>query len=479
MKRLLLLLAIVALCSSKLYRQPFEHKDWKTDTDYQWFEQELDHFDMQNKDTFKARYWVNDQYWSSENGGGPLFLYLCGEWTCSNQKEDSYVMHLAKEHGAMLVVHEHRYYGMSQPFDNWNTENLKWLNTDQALADVAKFATTLSEQIAKEHNVPVKRWFVIGGSYPGALVSWFRNKYPHVAFGAWSSSGVVDAVQDFHQFDEQVTASLMKSGDACPQTIRGLVDYTNSEFAAGRGDAIKSVFNAPDMADDEFFWFYSDVIAETVQYGGRTELCERVSKLGKDYPAMNQMLNDWQVGQIVGRDDYWSVALKNTTIDFGKNGRQWTYQYCSELGYLQTPAQKYPPLKNKAMTLDFWKNYCTRIFEKNIFPDTHLWNLRYGGKNPAVSKVIYMNGDEDPWKQASILETKNIFVHTFPLDCDNCAHCVDLRSPVEGAPKEVDVARKHADRILGRWIRMEKKMESENTPMYEREVDALTQIVKE
>jgi len=42
----------------------------------------------------------------------------------------------------------------------------------------------------------------IGGSYPGAMSSWFRNKYPHIALGALASSAVVDAVYDFYQFDE-------------------------------------------------------------------------------------------------------------------------------------------------------------------------------------------------------------------------------------------------------------------------------------
>lgn len=43
------------------------------------------------------------------------------------------------EHGAMLYSLEHRYYGESQPFEDWATENFEYLNVDQALADVASF----------------------------------------------------------------------------------------------------------------------------------------------------------------------------------------------------------------------------------------------------------------------------------------------------------------------------------------------------
>jgi len=60
---------------------------------------------------------------------------------------------------------------------------------------------------------------VIGGSYPGAMSAWFRNRYPHLTVGAWSSSGVVQPVIDFWKFDEQTYTSSVKSGDYCPQMI--------------------------------------------------------------------------------------------------------------------------------------------------------------------------------------------------------------------------------------------------------------------
>lgn len=84
------------------------------------------------------------------------------------------------------------------------------------------------------------------------------------------------------------------------------------------------------------------------------------------------------------------------------------------------------------MHLDQWKMYCQEIFDKSLWPDTKHWNMRYGGKHPVVTNVIYTNGDEDPWKHASILKADqggNEKIYPIEIVCDGCAHCVDLRAP--------------------------------------------------
>jgi len=68
-------------------------------------------------------------------------------------------------------------------------------------------------------------------------------------------------------------------------------------------------------------------------------------------------------------------------------------------------------------------------------PKTEHWNMRYGGKTPAVSNVIYTNGEEDPWKWASILTTKNPDITPIEIKCDDCAHCVDLHADSDADPQ--------------------------------------------
>jgi len=50
-----------------------------------WMKNWVDH-DGSNRDTYDQRYWINDQYYDAETG--PIFLYLCGEWTCQPPSVD-------------------------------------------------------------------------------------------------------------------------------------------------------------------------------------------------------------------------------------------------------------------------------------------------------------------------------------------------------------------------------------------------------
>ena len=46
-----------------------------------------------------------------------------------------------------------RYYGTSQPFADYSTENLKFLNSTQALADLAHFIDYMNAEIQTQYGV--------------------------------------------------------------------------------------------------------------------------------------------------------------------------------------------------------------------------------------------------------------------------------------------------------------------------------------
>lgn len=93
-----------------------------------WTDATIDHYNYQDTRTYKQRYWINDKYFDKKNG--PVFLYICGEYTCGIREDRLFPFMVGASHNGLLLALEHRYYGYSQPFDSWDTENLRYLTTE-------------------------------------------------------------------------------------------------------------------------------------------------------------------------------------------------------------------------------------------------------------------------------------------------------------------------------------------------------------
>lgn len=78
-------------------------------------------------------------------------------------------------------------------FRNLTTENLRFLNVDQALADLAYFIMELKKQPRFENSKIV----LYGGSYAANMALWFKQRYPHLVVGGVASSGPILAKVDF------------------------------------------------------------------------------------------------------------------------------------------------------------------------------------------------------------------------------------------------------------------------------------------
>ena len=81
------------------------------------------------------------------------------------------------------------------------TENLRFLTTEQALADTAYFAKHVRfkglEKYGANLTAPHAAYIAYGGSYAGAFVAFLRKLYPDVYYGAIASSGVTEAIWDY------------------------------------------------------------------------------------------------------------------------------------------------------------------------------------------------------------------------------------------------------------------------------------------
>jgi hypothetical protein len=193
-----------------------------------WHWTSLDHYDPQVNRAFRQRYWINDTYFKED---GPVFLCVGGEGPPLDESvlvdsiHCSDMVQLGRAQGALLLALEHRFYGKSLPFPDFETSNLRygtpespvhhvciaqtwWPNTrrdrylssEQALGDLAGFHSAMTR---KYKLSDATRWIVWGGSYPGMLASFARGKLPHLFFGAVASSAPVRAKADF--FEVRVT----------------------------------------------------------------------------------------------------------------------------------------------------------------------------------------------------------------------------------------------------------------------------------
>lgn len=158
----------------------------------------VDHFhnesmyEPHSKDTFELRYFYDAQFFKD---GGPVIVLESGETTATARLpylQKGLLHQLAKATHGIGVVLEHRYYGNSWPTSDLTTENLRFLTTQQALADTAYFAQHVVFQNSPRRNLtaPATPYIAYGGSYAGAFVAFLRTTYPDIFFGAISSSGV-------------------------------------------------------------------------------------------------------------------------------------------------------------------------------------------------------------------------------------------------------------------------------------------------
>lgn len=326
---------------------------------------------------FSLAYWLDDSYYQT---GGPVIVLASGEFPGVGRipyLEHGIAHILAKATGGLAVLLEHRYYGTSYPVPNVTLESLRFLSTEQAMADTAYFARNIKFP-GLEHldlTAPGTPWIIYGGSYAGAFAAFMRKMYPEEFWGGISASGVPQAIINYWEYFE--AARVYAPGECSPvtQKLTHVVDTALFSEDKARNRQMKDLFGLGELADADFgsaisrgisglqstmwdpeidlydFGHYCGAItSETLLYASTWHLVPTVRKfvaaagyVDEVEQLTTQMTNyigyvrsyvraDLQ-GSCKGRSKLQCYAKEDEMdrVDFGSGWiRSWTYQTCTQ-----------------------------------------------------------------------------------------------------------------------------------------------------
>jgi pimeloyl-ACP methyl ester carboxylesterase len=438
------------------------------------------------------RYWVNPQFF--KGNGAPIFVFIGGEGAESASRLTSrmYAFDLAEQYDGLLIDLEHRFYGQSYPTEDMSNRNLKYLSSEQALADLARFITWFKNE-NQLGNSPV---ITIGGSYPGNLAAWFRLKYPHISDGSIASSAPVRAHLNFEEYMEVVGNSIVYfGGQACYDAFEVAANEVERYLNLGRKNKLHNDFQTCQelVSGYDVAVFQSSLMGNiqgAVQYNNEhsgvlnvSNLCDTMLTGIEDRRVVMDLAEAIRNGNPISErketkqlyENFATVSntylesygeecldvsfvnsvkyLANPEFDGSSAMRQWFYQTCREFGYFQTTTSQESPFHAwSSLSLELFETVCSSIYRFDLDPDTDWTNAYYGASDLTSSKTVLPNGNIDPWHALGSYKTIQD-ADQFPLLIDGTAHCADLYAPANSDPQSLTDARANINKLVGKWIR--------------------------
>lgn len=152
---------------------------------------------------------------------------------------------IAKEIGAATIVIEHRYWGISSPFEELTTENMQYLTLRNSIADLNYFAlnANLPFDTHGASNADKAPWVLVGGSYSGALTAWTEAvTKPSVMWAYYASSAVVETIGNYWSY---YLTEIDNMPQNCSTDISLVIDHLDNIGQCGTSEeqaAAKEMF---------------------------------------------------------------------------------------------------------------------------------------------------------------------------------------------------------------------------------------------
>ena len=349
------------------------------------------------------------------------------------------------------VILENRYYGHSYPYNSSTTDELRFLTTEQTIADNAYFAQHATfPGVNGSLNAKDTPWILYGGSLAGAQTAFSLKTYggdDGILWGGIASSGTTKAKLTYPEWYQPI----QKYGPQdCVGSLNAIIDNIDYIFSTGNATLIhqmKSYFGLGDLKDNRDF-------AMTIAFplGG----------------PMNYPTNTWQElnwDPAYGSDDFWLFCTNVTNADAPENitqldnalapytgGQPWTnfgnyanyiqkyliplcdgapinsvecfgtqnqtyyaevansgsrsylYSTCTESGLYQAGVKHGPSLLSRVLQADYTQQWCDWAFppgKHNSIPKSpELWRYNYyGGYNVSAPRLAHIDGQQDVWNQ--------------------------------------------------------------------------------
>lgn len=244
------------------------------------------------------------------------------------------------------------------------------------MADLAYFITEIKRTTPGLEN---SRVIMVGGSYAGTMVAWFRQKYPHLVNGVWSSSAPLLAKTDFTEYKEVVGESIsLVGGSVCYERLDSVFTELEELIAANQTELITQAFNLCNPIDTssdfeiwQFFNIITDEFAGLVQYhwpGDIEDACNLILSSENGITEVGRWITH-QLGICVetGYSNFIDF-YRNTNWSHGSNlnsYRQWTYQTCAEYGWFQTSNSVNQPF-GSSFPVELFIQTCVDLYDGDL-----------------------------------------------------------------------------------------------------------------
>ncbi|KAI9346999.1 serine carboxypeptidase S28-domain-containing protein [Obelidium mucronatum] len=445
------------------------------------FNQTVDHFGRQqgvNGSWFYQHFYLVDDFYKT---GGPVFLVIGAEAELkeSDLESDNLPKQLAELHGGILVGLEHRFYGATRngrsvPTVDLSNESLQLLTSDQAIEDLAKFIRSFPT-LFPQYNLSAAgtKWISIGGSYAGSLSAWLIQKHPDLVFAAHASSAPVLAESNFWRYSYTVEKGMnyFSGSDRCMQGWTRAVKAMDQTIMKLKSNAtalqsFKSKFWLSRVKNlGDFGSIVTTLFPLTVQYssfanmfipstlglkgvtfleavcGGvyfpaftnpnatNVELLVTLQNYTIAYLSMNGVTGDSD--PLVDSWNTFEIADRNIQ----NNWYLWLHQVCNEFAYgmiaqsVTEPGQLISSwsVYSQFVTLEYYEWTCEALgLSPTGVADTVSTNRKYNGLNITTPRILWVNGDIDPWHWLSNFESAPNPQSQAVILFENATHCNDL-----------------------------------------------------